>query len=43
MFWAGGGGYEDAMAVEIEGELAECLTKFTSVVPSAFQRSTVRT
>lgn len=31
------------MAVEMEGEVAECLTKFTSLVPSAFHRSTVST
>ena len=31
------------MAVEMEGEVAECLTRFTSLVPSAFHRSTVST
>jgi hypothetical protein len=42
MLW-GGGGYEEDMAVEMEGEVAECLTRLTSFVPSAFHRSTVST
>lgn len=38
-----GGGKEEALAVDIEGEEAECLTRFTSRWPSADQRSTVKT
>lgn len=29
--------------MDIDGEVAECLTRFTSLVPSAFHKSTVRT
>jgi len=39
----GGGGYEDEVAADIEGEVAECRTRFTSLVASADHRSTVRT
>ena len=28
--------------MDIDGEVAECLTRFTSLVPSAFHKSTVR-
>lgn len=38
-----GGGYDDEVAAEIEGEVAECRTKLTSRVPSPDHRSTVKT
>lgn len=38
-----GGGYEAEVAAEMEGDVCECRTRLTSVSPSAFQRSTVRT
>ena len=37
------GGYDDDVAAEIDGEVAECRTRLTSRCPSADQRSTVRT
>ena len=38
-----GGGYEEDVAADMEGEVAECRTRFTSFWASADQRSTVRT
>ena len=47
LVWYGGvgglGGYDDDVAAEIDGEVAECRTRLTSRFPSADQRSTVRT
>ena len=39
----GGGGYEDEVAAEMEGEVDEWRTRLTSRLASASQRSTVRT
>ncbi len=38
-----GGGYEEAVACDIEGDVAECRTRLTSFWASADHRSTVRT
>ena len=40
---AGSGGYDVAVAADMDGEVAECRTRFTSLKPSAEHRSTVRT
>jgi hypothetical protein len=38
-----GGGYDVAVAVDIDGEVDECFTRLTSVVPFSSHRSHVRT
>ena len=38
-----GGGYEEDVAADIEGDVAECRTRLTSFWASEDQRSTVRT
>lgn len=38
-----GGGYEEDVAAEIEGDVAECRTRLTSFWPSGDHKSTVRT